>query len=245
MKPDLPIPEFSDPDFRALKIDECHEQVIRLCPTDRVRVYPAYHARGFATSDSSIYLRTGVIDALRAVSVTLKKGMSIVVYDGLRSLLTQKEIADRFAAALATAPISDEERSSTISRFVAPMPATEDEYRLAPPSHSTGGALDVGLASADGSIIDLGADFDQFDETAATTYYEKVCRRSTCSGIDRARRDQRRILYWAMTGAGFAPYPAEYWHFELGTKRAAAFFKQPAARYGAVAPWPREYVVVA
>ena len=55
--------------------------------------------------------------------MTLPKGISIVVYDGLRSLQTQKEIADRFAAALTNTPMSDDDRAATISRFVTPLPA--------------------------------------------------------------------------------------------------------------------------
>jgi D-alanyl-D-alanine dipeptidase len=177
--------------------------------------------------------------------MTLPKGLCIVVYDGLRSLQTQKEIGERFARTLADMPMSDDERAATISRFVALLPATEEEYRSAPPPHSTGAAVDVGLAGDDGAFIDLGADFDQFDETAATNYYETGCQNASCTGEACARRDRRRILYWAMIGAGFVGYPEEFWHFEIGTRRAAAFHGRVTAKYGAIAPWPQKQAAVA
>lgn len=242
---DRPIPKFSDPDVRMVNIRECGEPIVRLRPRDRILIHPAYHARGFTTADSAICLRTGVVDALVTASMTLPRGLCIVVYDGLRSLQTQKEIADRFARAMADMPMSDDERATTISRFVAPLPATEEEYRAAPPAHSTGAAVDVGLAAVDGAFIDLGADFDQFDETAATNYYETVCWNGGYTPDDRARREHRRILYWAMIGAGFVGYPAEFWHFEIGTRRAAAFHGRITAKYGAIAPWPQEQAAVA
>lgn len=245
MTSDRAIPEFFDPNFRMVNIRECSEPIIQLWPGDRLRVYPAYHARGFVTADSAIRLRASVIDALRTASVKLPEGISILVYDGFRSLQTQKEIADRFAAVLANTPMTEDERALTVARFVAPLPATEVEYRSNPPPHCTGAAVDLGLVANDGTVIDLGADFDQFDGLAATTYYESVCSKGVCSAVDRARRDRRRILYWAMIGAGFAPNPAEYWHFEFGTKRAAAFHGQTMARYGAVAPWLKEETAVA
>lgn len=237
---DRPIPEFSDPDLQPVDIRECGEPILILRPCSRIHSFPAYHARGLTTADPSIRLRAGVIEALRRASIKLPRGMNIVVYDGLRSLETQKEIADRFAAMLADVPVQEEERAATISRFVAPLPVTQEDYRAAPPAHSTGAAVDVGLAGDDGVFVDLGADFDQFDETAATTYYERLCRKAVCSTEDRVRRDRRRILFWAMIDAGFAPYPAEYWHFELGTRRAAAFQGVATAKYGPIAPWPKK-----
>src|SRR5262245_39701972 len=139
---DRPIAEFADPDTRMVNIRECGESIVRLQPRDRILIHPAYHARGFTTADPAIRLRIGVVHALVAASMELPKGLRIVVYDGLRSLQTQKEIADRFARALANTPMSDDERAATLARFVAPLPATEGEYRLAPPSHSTGAAVD-------------------------------------------------------------------------------------------------------
>jgi zinc D-Ala-D-Ala dipeptidase len=235
---DRPIPDFSDQDVRLVDIRECSEPIIRLSPCDQFSIYPAYHRRGFTTADPSIYLRSGVIDALCAASTTLPKGMKLVIYDGFRSLETQKEIADRFASTLSKACMSDDERAATISRFVTPLPHTEEEYRSSPPAHSTGGAVDVGLVHSDGTSIDLGADFDQFDEIAATNYYEARCQNGACTGDDSAKRDRRRILYWAMISAGFVGYPAEFWHFEFGTRRAAAIHGGFIAKYGAIAPWP-------
>jgi hypothetical protein len=40
-----------------------------------------------------------------------------------------------------------------------------------------------------------------------------------------------------MLDAGFAPYPLEYWHYEIGTTLAAAWYGLPYAEYGAAVPW--------
>lgn len=238
-----PIPTLSDLDNRDVIIHECGEPMIKVDPVDRLKVCPAYFARGFATAGSSVYLRTGVVEVLHAATRTLPDNLCILIYDGFRSLETQKEIADRFAADLLDCPLSNELRAATISRFVSPLPGSEAEYHLAPPPHCTGAAVDVGLATVEGTLIDLGAEFDQFDDVAATAYYEGTFRRIK-SANDRTRRDMRRLLYWTMVRAGFAPYPDEYWHFELGTRRAAAFFGLPAAKYGGIATWPQGKVAM-
>lgn len=90
------------------------------------------------------------------------------------------------------------------------------------------------LADASGQPLDLGADFDQFDEIAWPTHFESL---GELSSKDRERRAFRRVLYWTMVDAGFAPYPWEYWHFEVGTRRAAAHRGETTASYGPALPF--------
>jgi D-alanyl-D-alanine dipeptidase len=85
--------------------------------------------------------------------------------------------------------------------------------------------------------MDMGADFDQFDEQSWLSYYEPGDGRSATGPSEAERCRRRRILYWAMLGAGFAPYPWEYWHYELGTRLAASFHDRSLAEYGAAVEW--------
>ena len=51
--------------------------------------------------------------------------------------------------------------------------------------------------------------------------------------MDKTIRDNRRILYWAMTKAGFTNLPTECWHFDYGN-RNWAFYNQKPIIYKAI-----------
>ncbi|WP_281370752.1 M15 family metallopeptidase, partial [Nocardioides stalactiti] len=91
-----------------------------------------------------------------------------------------------------------------------------------PPPHLTGGTVDITLAF-DGSPLALGTDFDEFVPAAHADALEHE------PGL---ARDLRRLLWSAMTGAGFVVLTQEWWHFESGTRRWAAV-TGGKPRYGA------------
>lgn len=232
------IPEFEgDPNSSGVQVLECGERLATLESGGRIWIVPAYHQLGYPTASDRIMLRTGVVEALQRAASSLPPGLSILVWDGLRTLDTQKEIAARFAGTLSQTVPDPVERDAAVRRYVSGLPSSEEEYSLMPPPHTTGAAIDLTLADAYGRPCDLGARFDQFDETAWLTHCETVCRSSNSSPADWERRDLRRILFWAMTRAGFAPYIYEYWHFEFHTRRAAAFHGSPVAAYGPALPF--------
>lgn len=101
------------------------------------------------------------------------------------------------------------------------------------PTHSTGGAVDLSLRRRDsGELLYMGGTFDDASPDSYTDYFEPKLstKKVSCtdasaelessSGID-ARRN-RRLLYFAMTKAGFVNYPYEWWHYDFGTQMAAA-----------------------
>ena len=69
----------------------------------------------------------------------------------------------------------------------------------------------------------MGGVFDDPAELSHTAYFEKINAEQATGqyrlplGYTEALRN-RRLLYWAMTGAGFANYPYEWWHFDWGTQ---------------------------
>jgi D-alanyl-D-alanine dipeptidase len=223
-----------DPELEGITIRDSGEQLEEIATEGRIHVSPAYAALGFRTASNTILLRSQSAKALRDAAAALPPGQTLVVWDGLRSLATQEEIAARFNQELKAQKMSDEQRVSLLHRYVAPLPKTKSDFETAPPAHSTGGAVDVTLGDLDGNPLDLGAGFDEFSDYAALDYFERVDHEKS---RDSECRDLRRILYWTMVNAGFAPYSWEFWHFEFGTRRSAAFKNLSFADYGPVVPW--------
>lgn len=92
-----------------------------------------------------------------------------------------------------------------------------------PSLHNTGGAVDLSLVSEYGDSLDMGTDFDTFEETSWTDYFEN-------KNSNLIARENRRILYYAMLKAGFTNLTSEWWHYDYGTK-FWAYFKKTGALY--------------
>lgn len=212
--------------IRGVAIQECGEPLVELTPEPGIFVTPAYHRGGVPSAPDRVTVRSGVRERLRVAAASLPGGVGLLVWDGLRALETQAAIVDAFVASLPADLRDDEE---VLKTYLAPPPESEASFREDPPPHSTGGAVDLTLCDAGGRPLDLGAEFDEFTERAWLASFEQRG--------EVGCRDRRRILYWAMLEAGFAPYPWEYWHYELGTMVAAVFHSAPLARYGAAVPW--------
>ena len=67
--------------------------------------------------------------------------------------------------------------------------------------------MDLTLARADGTELDLGTGFDAFVPEAGAAALEH---------IDMPARANRRLLFWAMHDQGFTAYIEEWWHFDFG-----------------------------
>lgn len=85
-----------------------------------------------------------------------------------------------------------------------------------------------------GSMPNFGTKFDHGGPEAALRYYEELGARRTLTVAETEARSNRRILYYAMSTAGFMPYEDEWWHFndpssQMGAKVACRNY----AEYGA------------
>lgn len=101
-----------------------------------------------------------------------------------------------------------------------------------PSPHNTGGAVDLTLAYEDGSQAPMGTEFDDFSVRAATAYFEN---KSGLTGQEKEFRDNRRILFYALTQVGFTNYREEWWHFDYGNQFWATQNKSHAI-YGRAIP---------
>lgn len=216
----------------GVPIKECGDPLVEVVEEPRIFVEPAYHRRNIPSAPNQVVIRRGVLERLRRAAATLPDGTGLLLWDGLRSLETQQAIVEAFRASLPEEQRDDEE---VLQTYLAPPPSSEEEFRADPPPHATGGAIDLTLCDRSGKPFDMGADFDEFAEPAWLAHFDSCP--DDGPPLTVAYRNRRRMLYWAMIGAGFAPYPWEFWHFEFGTMVAANFYSQPVATYGVAVPW--------
>jgi D-alanyl-D-alanine dipeptidase len=206
-------------------IEPVDEPLVRVVDIGRgVRDDPRYHLMGLPGARPEGLVREGVADRLLRVSRSLGDGVSLVVWDGWRSIDTQRALYDAWRADLArwNPEWSQERLDVETARYVS-LPSVDP---VCPAPHVTGGAVDVTLGDGDGRPLNLGTQFDAFVPEAAAAALE---------GVPGAARDRRRRLFWAMAAAGFTAYVEEWWHFDFGDQFWGSITGSPA-RYGPVAP---------
>ncbi len=81
----------------------------------------------------------------------------------------------------------------------------EGQYIMAKSGHSRGSPIDLTIMKKDGSFVDMGGTFDLFSEISHPDYKK----------LTRLQKKNRKILYNAMTKAGFKGINSEWWHFTL------------------------------
>ena len=106
------------------------------------------------------------------------------------------------------------------SRYVSPP-------EIAP--HSTGAAVDLTLADADGRELDLGTEMNATPEQSDGACYTEAV------NITDEARSHRALLGGALTASGLVNYPTEWWHWSYGDRYWALTAGAPAALHG-----PRE-----
>lgn len=88
-------------------------------------------------------------------------------------------------------------------------------------SHGRGIAVDLTLATADGTPLEMGTGFDDMSEAA---YH-------ACTSIPAAAQRNRALLLGIMVAAGFQHYAYEWWHYQLPDSR-----RYPLVEDGALGP---------
>lgn len=91
-------------------------------------------------------------------------------------------------------------------------------------SHQYGGATDVTIINPQGERLDMG--------TTLTDFGVKVHTENNL--ITDEQRKNRKVLYDAMTKAGFVNYPLEWWHYSYGDRMWAAYSRRSVCFYGPI-----------
>lgn len=218
-----PIPPYPPEDWAAVPPPaECGEELVDLAEAAPEIGYAAvYYRAGRPGAPDRCYVRKTVASMLKQAAAALPEGYSLLVFDALRPLSVQRDLYEEISADLARKhpELSAEELARLVDDFVA-YPRT-DPARPAP--HTTGGAVDLTLCR-NGVPLDMGTAFDDPSPRARTRYLEE-------HEENEIARDGRRLLYQVMTGAGFASYACEWWHFSYG-ERLWAMYRNATPKYG-------------
>ena len=169
------------------------------------------------------YLRRTVAAMLNRAQDSLPPGYRFTVSTALRTLEMQSDMYwrayNRLKAEKTHWPTSALRRA-TNKYYAAPD-------AKAPPGHTTGGAIDVGL---------VGPDYRNRDMVAPTKGWEAAYTWSDKIGPE-ARR-HRELIIGALLGAGFSNCRDEWWHWSYGDNAWAVRTGCPVAVYGLIAPTP-------
>jgi D-alanyl-D-alanine dipeptidase len=98
-----------------------------------------------------------------------------------------------------------------VGRFWAPP----SESAATPPPHSTGGAVDLTLADAQGQELAMGGAIDAIGPISEPLHYAAMAQQQPDSQ-EAFWHGRRLALTEAMQAAGFAQHPNEWWHFSWG-----------------------------
>lgn len=203
-----PIPADIPENFTEPVSDFIEEPLVEVKNSERILIRPQYYMQKIEGSLPAIYVRKKVRDLLVKAGERLPDNYKFVLYDAWRPYAVQKFLFDRYMKTLCENPLlrnlPQKALMEKASVFVS-LPST-DPYH--PSVHATGGAVDLTIANEKEEELDMGTDFDAFDDRAFTRYFEL----SENSKV----KNNRRILYNIMTSVGFTNLSSEWWHFDYG-----------------------------
>ena len=204
--------------WREVAIEDCGEALVsinRECLglstsfTRQIIVMPQYYHQGIEHAKAELFAREGVVARLIRVSQKLPDGYKLLIWDAWRPLEVQAALYRKFEAQvkLENPTASPEKIAELTSKFVS-LPSDNPQK---PSPHFTGGSIDLTIADSSGIPLNMGTEFDDFSEKAATSYFEDHT-------ISSEIRGNRRMLYNLMVSEGFTNYSEEWWHFDYGNQ---------------------------
>jgi D-alanyl-D-alanine dipeptidase len=166
-------------------------------------------------------LREGVLLRLLDAQATLPGGLRFLITEGYRPLDTQRRIVDGYRDELRRLhpDWSAARLHVETSKFASPV-------EVAP--HSTGGAVDLTLCTAEGVELDMGTRIDATPEASGNACF------TAATNIPPAAVHNRRLLADALRSAGLVNYPTEWWHWSYGDRYWAFVCGGLKTRYGPV-----------
>lgn len=223
---DIPIPTLPSVDgWKEIEIVESDEPLVCIKGlSSSIISLPQYFAQRIPGSIKECYLRKTAVERLLIAGSMLPEGFKLVIWDAWRPLAVQQALFEAFKNRLKNEqPGLSEPGYDLLTQKYVSMPSTNPQR---PSPHNTGGAVDLTIQDSQGNLLSMGTAFDYFGTIAATRH---------CEDLPEARqwRENRRLLYWLMTGAGFTNYHEEWWHFDYGNQFWAKQ-KGVCALYGAI-----------
>jgi D-alanyl-D-alanine dipeptidase len=185
---------------------------------------PVYYRQGLSDTPRMLVRKT-VAEKLVSAQKNLA-GCRFKIWDAWRPRDVQNNIYRKFWAELSTEhPNWDEERLKfEVGTFVT---LASDPRRI--PPHATGGTVDLTLVDTSGEELDMGTPFDHFGPESYSDFFEK-------NDLNKAMRDNRRLLRNAMAAQGFRVDVEEWWHYDYGNQLWAVSTGESTAFYGEASP---------
>lgn len=202
-----------------IRIKDCGEELLMLDPKEFV-LAPMYFEWGY-TDTNKMYLRSGVIAKLREAKKALLPGWNLKIWDGYRTLTTQKILYENYWQELKKEhpDWTDAALAEAVEIFVSP-PSIDPKL---PAPHNTGGAVDLTLVDPQGDDLEMGTAFDEFKEASYTEHY-----------VEGLFHENRMNLKELLEGVGFKNYHEEWWHFSYGDQAWALQSGVDTAIYGSM-----------
>ncbi len=185
-------------EWDRVSIFENNEPLVEVKETGKLRtglIEKSYHA--------SFLVRRSVAEKLYKAAEALPQEFRLVLIEGYRTLKAQQASWDEKFEKLKTEhPNWTEAEIEAQVRLVVAKPSP-----LA--NHHCGGAVDVTLAYADGTLVDMGTPYPS--EAMSAEWYPKF--KMLSDEITEIQKLNREILRTAMEEEDFVWYPGEWWHY--------------------------------
>jgi D-alanyl-D-alanine dipeptidase len=210
--------------WSSLPIQENHEPLVAL-PEQLLRIEPhPYAALGapYGLELSPFRLRQGVVDRLLQAQAILEQHQpewQFAVFDAWRPVAVQAFMVDHAIGEechrRGVDPMTDSPGRQAAVEDVGRFWAPPSESAATPPPHSTGGAVDLTLADAQGQELAMGGAIDAIGPISEPLHYAAMAQQQPDSQ-EAFWHGRRLALTEAMQAAGFAQHPNEWWHFSWG-----------------------------
>jgi D-alanyl-D-alanine dipeptidase len=208
----------SDPRVVAVRVADCGEPLVSLHDDDRFLI----DERKATSTETFAMIRSGLVDPLWMAEKYLReRGRRLRIVECYRPPTQQsryfQEEMSRLSAQHPEMP--SDQLIELAGRYVSPP-------WVAP--HSCGGAVDVTLASLDGTELDIGYRISTTPRGPGELSF------LNSHALPEEARANRMLLLAAMTHGGWVPHWYESWHFEIGTRFAALMSDLDKSVYGVI-----------
>ena len=165
-------------------------------------------------------IRREVYDLLKEAQRNIPSHLSFMVYEAYRPLQRQIEMWKKIEEGMRNEnpQASEAEIKALTETFIA------NPYDGIGSGHQACCAIDISLCDKDGNELDMGTRCQEMVPQSVTSHPD----------ISPKAKENRKILFESLENAGFANYPAEWWHYSYGDHQWAFLKGRSEAFFGPI-----------